>query len=214
MKVLLVDYGVGNLLSAARALRAAGGDVEVSGNPERVRAAPRLVLPGVGAFGDCMTELRRRGLEAPLKEFGASGKPMLGICVGMQILMDYGEEFGRHEGLGLIPGHVAKLDATDVDGAPLKLPHIGWNELLAPQGRNGWEGTVCAGLPAMSSVYFLHSFAARPDSTTDILAETEYGGRRVVAAVARGAVQGAQFHPEKSGIIGLTILEKFLRLNG
>jgi glutamine amidotransferase len=214
VKVLLVDYGVGNLLSAARALRAAGGDVEVSGDPACVAAASRLVLPGVGAFGDCMTELCRRGLEAPLKEFGASGKPMLGICVGMQILMDYGEEFGRHEGLGLIPGHVAKLDATDADGVPVKLPHIGWNELLAPQGRNGWEGTICAGLPAMSSVYFLHSFAARPDSPANILAETEYGGRRVVAAVARGAVQGAQFHPEKSGVIGLTILEKFLRLNG
>lgn len=212
MKVLLVDYGVGNLLSAARALRAAGGDVEVSGDPERVLAAPRLVLPGVGAFGDCMTELRRRGLEAPLKEFGASGKPMLGICVGMQILMDYGEEFGRHEGLGLIPGRVAKLHASNADGAPLKLPHIGWNELLVPQGRNGWEGSVCAGLPDMASVYFLHSFAARPDSPANILAETEYGGRRVVAAVAQGAVQGTQFHPEKSGPVGLGILSKFLAM--
>jgi imidazole glycerol-phosphate synthase subunit HisH len=212
VKVLLVDYGVGNLLSAARALAAAGGDVEVSGEPARIADARRVVLPGVGAFGGCMAELRARGLENPLRDFGASGRPMLGICVGMQILMTQGEEFGRHEGLGLVPGEVTRLADRDVEGKPIKLPHIGWSELVPPRTRNAWDRTICAGLPSAPSVYFLHSFAARPAAESDVLAEVSHGGRRVAAAIVRGAVFGTQFHPEKSGPIGLRILANFLAL--
>ncbi|MBI3506465.1 MAG: imidazole glycerol phosphate synthase subunit HisH [Proteobacteria bacterium] len=210
MKVTIVDYGVGNLLSAARALGAVGGDVELATDPARVAAAERLVLPGVGAFGNCMAELRRQSLVEPVLAFARTGRPMLGICVGMQILMEYGEEFGRHEGLGLVAGHVARLSDHTPEGGALKLPHIGWNELLLPRARNGWEHTICAGLPESPATYFVHSFSVRPTDDAARLAEAEYGGQRLVAALSAGAISGTQFHPEKSGPVGLAILSNFL----
>lgn len=209
---VLVDYGVGNLLSAKRALEACNAEVEVTGDPSRVARADRVVLPGVGAFGHCVKELASRGLTDAVQEFARTQRPLLGICVGMQVLMEFGEEFGRHPGLGLIAGGVERIPDIDTAGQPLKLPHIGWTELKLSAGRSDWRGTIFAGLDADPSVYFVHSFAARPTRPSDILAEVEYGGHPVVAAVARDAISGTQFHPEKSGPVGLAILANFLAL--
>lgn len=208
---VLVDYGVGNLLSAKRALEECGAEVETTGDPARVADAERVVLPGVGAFGHCMKELELRGLKEAVLEFARRERPLLGICVGMQVLMDYGEEFSINDGLGLIPGSVSQIPKLDVAGHPLKLPHIGWSELKAPAGRENWNSTIFDGLPNEPSVYFVHSFAARPKEQRDMLALVDYGGHDVVAAVARGHISGTQFHPEKSGRLGLSILSNFLR---
>lgn len=212
MKVSIVDYGVGNLLSAARALGTAGGDVELVSDRAGIAAADRLVLPGVGAFGDCMAELRRRGLVEPILEFARTGRPLLGICVGMQVLMEYGKEFGHHDGLALIPGHVEKMSDREADGGRLKLPHIGWNELLLPRLANCWDHTILARLPERPAAYFVHSFSVRPAEEAARLAEAEYGGQHLVAAISVGAISGTQFHPEKSGPVGLAILSNFLAM--
>lgn len=209
-KVVLVDYGVGNLLSVSRALTACGGDVEVTGDPVRVAAAERLVLPGVGAFAGCMAELGRRGLAEPVRQFARTGRPMLGICVGMQILFDTGEEFGTHPGLGLLPGTVRAIPATTAAGARRKIPHIGWNALQPAPGGRPWQDSILADVAPGESVYFVHSYAAAPAASSDLLATADHDGAVVTAAVGRNNLSGCQFHPEKSGPVGLRILARFL----
>jgi len=210
--VLVVDYGVGNLLSVRRALEACGGEVEMSGDPKRVAAASRLVVPGVGAFGNCVETLARYGLVEPIKTFAQSGRPFLGICVGMQMLLDHGEEFGRHEGLGLVPGHVAAIPATGSDGRPHRIPHIGWTRLSAPANGSSWKGTILQDLTGEEELYFVHSFTAMPEEPRHRLADCDYHGRRISAAIGRDQLFGCQFHPEKSGPAGLRILSRFLAL--
>lgn len=207
--VVVVDYGLGNLFSVCRALERAGGAPEISSDPARILAAGRVLLPGVGAFGDGAAGLRERGLVEPLREFARTGRPMLGVCLGMQLLLSVGEEFGTHEGLGLIPGRVTKLEPKAADGGALKLPHIGWN-VLRPEGA-GWAGTPLAGLASDAPVYFVHSYAPRPDDPAHVLASCGYGSDRFCAAVRRENLTGCQFHPEKSGPTGLGILSSFLR---
>lgn len=208
--VLLVDYGVGNLLSVSRALQAAGGQVEQTGDPTRIAAAERVVLPGVGAFGGCIDELQKRALVEPVRAYARSGRPLLGICVGMQLLFDSSDEFGHQIGLGLLPGTVSAIPATTNDGARRKIPHIGWNALRAPDGRNTWSDGIMADTRPGDAVYFVHSYAARPADQGDLLAVADYEGFPVTAAVARGAIAGCQFHPEKSGPVGLAMLRRFL----
>ncbi len=211
MKVAIVDYGSGNLRSAAKALERAAAEadlgdtiVEVTPDPAAVRGADRIVLPGVGAFGDC-----RHGLEAldgmieALEEsvIGA-GRPFLGICVGMQLMAEAGLEHGRHPGLGWVAGEVTALEPAD---KALKIPHMGWNELrIAAPGH-----PVLDGLTAGTHVYFVHGYAFRPADPASVLAEVDYGGP-VVAAVARDNLVGTQFHPEKSQRAGLRLLANFL----
>ncbi|RED54098.1 imidazole glycerol phosphate synthase subunit HisH [Aestuariispira insulae] len=209
-RVTIVDYGSGNLLSVRRALECCAGEVTLAQTPEQVRHADRLVLPGVGAFAHCMALLRGLDLLDPLKEVAARGNPFLGICVGMQILMTEGHEFGKHAGLGLIDGMVEPIPTLDGDGGRLKVPHIGWNALGEPiAGR--WDKTLLdGGLRGGSQVYFVHSYAARPANSDDRLAETRYGGQAICAAVAKDNVVGTQFHPEKSAEAGLDLLERFL----
>lgn len=211
-RVLVVDYGVGNLLSVCRAFEACGATVELNGNPERIASAERLVVPGVGAFGDCMSELRRRDLIQPILEYVASGNPVLGICVGMQMMMRIGEEFGEHEGLGIAPGRVRAIPGTTSDGKPHKIPHIGWNALRKPSSTTVWDGTILDGVAPGTTCYFVHSFTAEPESDEHRLADCDYNGRRISAALRVGNVYGTQFHPEKSGQIGLRILSNFLAL--
>ncbi len=211
-RVLLVDYGVGNLLSVSRALEACGAAVELSGDVSAIRRAKSLVLPGVGAFGDCMAELRRRGLIGPLREFASSGNPFLGICVGMQVLMDLGEEFGEHEGLGVFRGRVRAIPATTSEGEPHKIPHIGWTPLVPVGGNDAWRDTILDSTPAGTTSYFVHSFTCWPDDQSVRLADAYYNGQRVAAIIRRGNIYGTQFHPEKSGTAGLNILSKFLAL--
>lgn len=209
-QVTVIDYGIGNLFSVQRALEHVGARVTLASEPADVEGAERLLLPGVGAFENGMRGLRERGLIEPIRRHAATGRPLLGICLGMQMLSGISEEFGVHEGLNLIPGRVRALPPLDGHGREQKIPAIGWAELLAPQGV-GWATTPLAPLqPGSSSVYLVHSYEVIPDDAADRLAEYEYGGRRVCAAIRRGNVFGFQFHPEKSGAVGLQVLSSFL----
>ena len=207
--VALIDYGSGNLRSAEKALaRAAaesvsGHDVVVTSDADIVAKAERVVLPGVGAFADCMSGLSSLpGMVQALNDsVVARGTPFLGICVGMQLMTTVGREFGSHAGLGWIEGEVIKLAPCD---AALKVPQMGWNELNVTRAH-----PLFAGLPVGAHAYFLHSYAIKPASMGDVLATADYGGV-VVAAVARDNYAGMQFHPEKSQAVGLALLANFL----
>lgn len=210
-KVTVVDYGMGNLLSVCRALEQCGAEVLLTASPPAVDGAERLVLPGVGAFADGMAELSRGGFVGPIRNFARTGRPFLGICLGMQMMLDGSEEFGAHEGLGLIPGNVVAIPPTGTDGKAHKIPHIGWNALLPPTPSTDWGGTILGGIAPGTEVYFVHSFTAVPASPVHRLADCDYDGRSISAAVKSGAMYGCQFHPEKSGEAGLRILKSFLR---
>jgi imidazole glycerol-phosphate synthase subunit HisH len=209
-EVVLLDYGLGNLFSVRKALEHCGATVTLSEDPEVVLRAGRLVLPGVGAFRDGMAGLRVRHLIEPVLSVARSGKPVLGICLGMQMLMAYSEEFGRHEGLGVVPGGVLAIAPTAADGTPHRIPHIGWNSLEIPYAGRSWSGTILEDTPIGSAVYLVHSFTAWPEDERFRLADCTYGGRRICAAVQSGNIYGCQFHPEKSAQVGLSILRRFL----
>ena len=211
--VTVIDYGIGNLLNVVRALQHCGGAVQVVTNATELTALPdRLVLPGVGAFGDAMAELRLRGFDDLIKRYAAAERPFLGICVGAQLLLDVGEEHGEHAGLGLIPGRVQPVPAMTPDGQPLRTPHIGWSGLQLPAALATWEGTPLSGVAPGEPVYFVHSFAPVPTHEAHRLADTSYHGVRICAAVARDHIFGCQFHPERSAAAGLGILRQFLTL--
>ena len=201
--VAIVDYGVGNLFSLKCSLSALEAEVTVTSDPEVLRSADQVILPGVGAFGDAAKELRASGLDTVVKELAASGKPLLGICLGMQLLFEKSYEYGEHEGLGLIKGSVVPMQGSIPDS--LKIPHIGWNALKfkksTPLFQNIQEGDC---------VYFVHSFYAT-DCDEAVIATAEYG-KELTAAVASKNVFGCQFHPEKSGSVGLEILKAFIGL--
>ncbi len=198
--IAIVDYGVGNLFSLRCSFRYIGYEAEVTSDPERILKADKVVLPGVGAFGDAADKLRSTGLDKAVCEAAQRGTPLLGICLGMQLLFECGEEFGLHKGLGLIPGRVVSMRLVVPDA--LKLPQIGWNALSFakphPLFRYIQEG---------DQVYFVHSFHGT-DCADSLLATTEYGGT-ITAAVGKANVLGCQFHPEKSGKVGLNILKAF-----
>lgn len=192
----IVDYGVGNLRSIANAMAYLGLETRITGEPEGLERADAVILPGVGAFPDAAAKLRDTGLGRAVALQGEK-KPILGICLGMQLLFDWGEEGERCPGLGLIGGGVRRMETA------LKLPHIGWNTLTFPQ-----ESPLFRGIEPGSAVYFVHSYAAQVARGEDLLAVTDYGSP-VTAAVGRGNVFGCQFHPEKSGEVGLAILRNF-----
>jgi glutamine amidotransferase len=205
-RVTVADYGLGNLFSVARALRVHGADVELTSDPDAVRSAERLVVPGVGAFRDGMAGLRSRGLVEPIREFIATGRPFLGICVGMQLLMAEGTEFGTTEGLGVFRGTVVTFGA---DGRPVngKVPHVGWSKLV----RTGsWAGSVLADVPDGSSVYFSHSYFPAPADPAIILATASHAGIEFCSFIRRDNVQASQFHPDMSGAVGLAITRAFV----
>lgn len=208
-KVVVIDYDVGNLASVRAALDHCGAECIFTADPEIIADAHRVLLPGVGAFGACIGSLKEKGLVEPILRFAQSGRPMFGICVGMQMLFDESEEFGLHPGFGLIPGKVAAIPSTGIDGRPHPLPHIGWSELLAT---SEWRGTVLEDITPGESVYFVHSFGAVPLDARYCLADCDYDGRRISAVVSRGNVFGCQFHPERSGSVGLAILHRFLKM--
>lgn len=203
--IAIVDYGVGNLFSLVSSLRALGLEAEVTGDAERIRSAGRIILPGVGAFGDARAKLDDTGLVPLLREM-AEQKPLLGICLGMQLLFDRSFEYGEHPGLGLVPGEVAEL-RRDLTDERLKVPHMGWNGLRIvrddPLFRYFRDGEY---------VYYVHSFYAR-GCTESTLGASQYGNVEVTGVVRRGNVWGTQFHPEKSGDAGLRLLRAFGELS-
>ena len=201
--IAIIDYGVGNLFSLESSFAAIGAEVIVTSDPAVLKAADKLLLPGVGAFGDAAEKLRSTGLDAVIRELAAAGKPLLGICLGMQLLFEKSLEYGEHTGLGLIPGTVKPI--ADVIPKDLKIPHIGWNAL-----RFHRDCPLFTELREGECVYFVHSFYAA-DCADAVTATAEYGAE-LTAAVAKGNVYGCQFHPEKSGSPGLKILKAFAEL--
>ena len=210
-EVAVIDYGVGNLLSVSRALVHCGARAKVTADPAVILAADRVILPGVGAFANGMAALRASGLDRVVRQVAAAGTPLLGICLGMQLLLESSDEFGATDGLGLIPGRVVQIPSNATNGDSHKIPHIGWNALVLPAGRQHWADGLLGGIAAGEAMYFVHSFMAQPTDPAHRLADCLYGGIAVSAAVQRGAVLGCQFHPEKSGKVGLRVLANFLR---
>ena len=201
----IIDYEMGNLRSVEKAFARLGFSARVSADPGDIRTAEKVVLPGVGAFRDCIENLRHGGFVEPLLEHIAVGKPMLGICVGMQMLFDESEEFGRHKGLGLIPGKVVRFPAGMVEGGErLKVPHMGWNNIFLKQ-----QSPLFKGIADESFVYFVHSYYCKADSQADIAASCRYGDIEFCASVWRDNIMGTQFHPEKSQDVGLKIFKNF-----
>jgi glutamine amidotransferase len=213
IKVTVVDYGIGNLYSVRRAFETCGAAVALTSQPSEIAVAERLVLPGVGAFADGMSGLRERNLIQPILAYAATGKPLMGICLGMQMLAGMSEEFGEHEGLGLIGGRVLPVPPADAEGRPHKIPHIGWSALSPSQGA-AWRSTILDDTPPGTSVYLVHSFHLVPDNPRHLLADCFYNGQRVTASVRFDNIYGVQFHPEKSGPAGQRMLRAFMQLPG
>ncbi len=204
--IAIVDYGVGNLFSLKSSFEMLGAEVIVTADAAVLRAADKILLPGVGAFGDAAAKLRESGLDTVVKAEAENGKPLLGICLGMQLLFERGFEYGEHKGLGLIPGNVRPI--ADVIGNGLKIPHIGWNALQFTEK----QSPLFAHIKDGDYVYFVHSYYAT-DCVSAVIATAEYGAP-LTAAVQNGNVFGCQFHPEKSGAVGLNILRAFCEYEG
>ncbi len=203
--VVIVDYGMGNLRSVEKGFERFGFDVKVSDNPAEVGSADKLVLPGVGAFQDAMTGLRQRGLIKPIVDFVQSGRPFLGICLGLQLLFSKGYEDGEHEGLGIIPGKVVRFKFSENGSKErLKIPHMGWNQIDFRKEGN----PLLQDVPCNAYMYFVHSYYVSPDDSGVIATETEYG-IHFTSMIWRRNIFATQFHPEKSQQYGLTILKNF-----
>jgi glutamine amidotransferase len=197
--IAIIDYGMGNLHSVSKAVERIGCEVIVTSDPEQILAADGAILPGVGAFGDAMANLRETGLVDTVQTYAARGKPLLGICLGMQLLFTESEEHGLHQGLNLLPGRVVRFQGS------YKVPHMGWNELSFLQASPLFDGLE------QGHVYFVHSYYALPERSEDLLAVTDYH-QPVTAIVGRGSLFGMQFHPEKSGDLGMALLKRFVEL--
>ncbi|MCY9515302.1 imidazole glycerol phosphate synthase subunit HisH [Paenibacillus apiarius] len=200
--IAVIDYGMGNLHSVSKAVERLGYEVKVTNSLEEMLAADGIILPGVGAFGDAMQALQDNGLDVALCKAVEAGKRTLGICLGMQLLFNESEEHGQHRGLGLLSGRVVRFE-----GGSYKVPHMGWNPLTWRQPAH----PLTEGLEE-GHVYFVHSFHVLPDSASGVIATCSYGGHQVASIVGRDNVCGMQFHPEKSGSLGLQLLERFLKL--
>ncbi len=203
--IAIIDYGVGNLFSVQSSFTAIGAEAVITADPAVIRAADRILLPGVGAFEDAANKLRQSGMADLVKEQAATGKPVMGICLGMQLLFETSYEYGEHQGLGLLKGSVRPI--ADVIPAGLKIPHIGWNALALTR-----DHPLLKYVNEGDCVYFVHSYYAT-DCAESVIATAEYGAP-LTAAVARGNVCGCQFHPEKSGPVGLSILKAFCEMEG
>ena len=201
--ISIIDYGVGNLFSLRSSLRAIGIDADYTGNPAEIRKADKLILPGVGAFRDAREALRSTGLDRVVQEEAGRGKPLMGICLGMQMLFDWSYEYGEYEGLGLIPGEIVPMEGRIPKDLPI--PHIGWNELMLKQPSPLMKNTANG-----DYVYFVHSYYAETPAEY-VIATTDYGVE-MTAAVQKDNVYGCQFHPEKSSEVGLSILKAFCEL--
>lgn len=206
-EIIIVDYGCGNISSIERALERLDISCKYSSDHKVIEGAKRIILPGVGAYSTGMRNLEKMGLVEIIKGFANSGKPMLGICLGMQLLLDYSEEFGNHRGLEIIPGKVTMLRPNNKS----KVPHIGWNSVETPKycKKKIWNEKIMSGVRLVNDCYFVHSYIAKTYNDINNIAETEYGGERFSSVIGKENVYGFQFHPEKSGYVGLKMLKNF-----
>jgi glutamine amidotransferase len=207
--VAIIDYGVGNLFSVHKAFSKIGVNSFITSNPQEIVNSSKVVLPGVGAFKNGMSKLIEADLLNIVKDVANSGKPLLGICLGAQMLLDSSKEFGDTLGLGLIRGKVTEIPKLSNSGERIRVPNIGWNNLCYPRGSSSIKGTVLDSIPETSMTYFVHSFMMTPDDPDNRIADIDYEGIRISAAIKSGNITGTQFHPEKSGTIGLQILRNF-----
>lgn len=208
--VTVVDYAIVNLKNIVRALEHVGATVCGTTEYSKVESADRVVLPGVGAFSSGMKELSTHGLDDALKNVASAGRPILGICLGMQMLFEVSYEYGKYNGLGLIPGSVLPMNSTIDNVRKRKIPHVGWNELRRPNNRTSWKNSCLQDMAPERFCYFSHSYMAVPKNNEDALAIVDYQGLEFVAATQRANVTGLQFHPELSGNVGLEVLRQFL----
>jgi imidazole glycerol-phosphate synthase subunit HisH len=209
MKIAIIDYEVGNIRSIYSALGKVGAEPKLTRDRQEILAADGVVLPGVGAYSHGMEKLKEHSLDCILKKFSAMGKPVLGICLGMQLLFSESNEFGYTEGLGLVPGSVKELQLLNPEVQ--NLPHISWSELELPS-EGAWDGTILEGIAPQEDMYFIHSFMAAPDNNDHVLSLTTYSDCQFCSLVRNENVYGCQFHPEKSAEEGLKIIANFIRI--
>jgi glutamine amidotransferase len=209
--IVIADYGVGNIFSVYHAFEAVGAVAAVIKDPAEVRDADRLVIPGVGGFANCMERLERQGFRDEVLAYAETGRPLLGICVGMQMLFDSSAENGPTPGLGLLRGTVERIPDVGVDGARLKFPNTGWSD-INPAKDGNWEGSVLAGLSPGDAMYFMHGYVPIPCNPEDKLATFSFHGHCLTAAARRDNLTGVQFHPERSARTGLSLLAQFAKL--
>lgn len=211
-KVVIVDYGLSNLLSITRAFEHIGVETEVTDDPKKLNTAERIVLPGVGAFPLGIAELKKRGFFDEIKNVVTSKQtPILGICLGMQMMLSKGFEIEETEGLGLVKGDIIKLPANNADGSKNKIPHVAWSQIHIPQGKS-WVDSIFKNTHEAQYMYFVHSYYANTSNSEDVLSYTNFGDIRFTSAFQKDNIFGTQFHPEKSGEDGLNILKAFIEL--
>ena len=208
---VVIDYGIGNVFSVMQTLRQLGAKVDLSADRNTILAADRVILPGVGAFGKAMNTLREMGLDDAVRDFITTERPFLGICVGMQVMMERGLEYGTHDGLGLFRGEVTRIAQKDESGQKLRIPLIGWNTPV-PTAANRWQGTPFAATPPQTDYYFVHSYSVKAEDPAVVAATVPVGTGHVAAAIHRDNVIGVQFHPERSANGGQAFLAGFLAL--
>tara|TARA_A100000164_G_scaffold192754_2_gene171080 strand:+ start:11014 stop:11664 length:651 start_codon:yes stop_codon:yes gene_type:complete len=208
-KVTIVDYEVGNLLSVVNALNKCGAESELTCDPKKIKEADYLILPGVGAFKEGMKALKKKSLIEPIMDFSETNRPFLGICLGMQLMFDLSFEHGEYSGLGLISGEVRPIPKKSANGSIHKIPHIGWSKLIPPKLNFNWDNSILDKIDYYDSVYFVHSYAAFPKKDDSTLAYCDYNGIHLTSVVRNGNLYGCQFHPERSGPVGLKIIKSF-----
>lgn len=208
-KIAIIDYGVGNLYSLVKVFKHLGANASITENSDEILSSDAVVLPGVGAFKSGMEGLKIRGLIKTVRDYAKTGKPMLGICLGAQLMLGKGYEFGESAGLNIIKGKVVKFPKLRE-----KVPHIGWNEIFKTRSEKpeSWEETILDSVKENSDVYFVHSYILKPDRKEDILSLAKYGNYEFCSAIRKDNIYGCQFHPEKSGKVGLKIIENFINL--